>query len=183
VICEVPEGFGSCEEFLRLMLEPPDWANGLPIAAKVWTGTRYAKTKVAAENVQPKQEIAITGVASEETTGINGAKVHAATAQAPIELPRDLVEETMIPSLADLIDEPLVNGKICCPFHDDSTPSLHIYTDHFHCFGCGAHGDAIDWLMINDRFQKIAAGYGETGRYLAKLEYVPLGAAMGEEKK
>jgi polar amino acid transport system substrate-binding protein len=42
---------------------------------------------------------------------------------------------------------------------------------------------AIDWLMINDRFQKIAAAYGETGRYLAKLEYVPLGAAMGEEKK
>ena len=42
---------------------------------------------------------------------------------------------------------------------------------------------AIDWLMINDRFQKIAAGYGETGRYLAKIEYVPLGATMGEEKK
>jgi ABC-type amino acid transport substrate-binding protein len=42
---------------------------------------------------------------------------------------------------------------------------------------------SIDWLMINDRFQKIAAGYGETGRYLAKLEYVPLGAAAGEEKK
>ena len=41
---------------------------------------------------------------------------------------------------------------------------------------------AIDWLMINDRFQKIAAGYGETGRYLAKLTYVPLGEA-GEEKK
>ncbi len=41
---------------------------------------------------------------------------------------------------------------------------------------------AIDWLMINDRFQKIAAGYGETGRYLAKIEYVPLGGP-GEEKK
>jgi polar amino acid transport system substrate-binding protein len=41
---------------------------------------------------------------------------------------------------------------------------------------------AIDWLMINDRFQKIAAGYGETGRYLAKIEYVPLGST-GEEKK
>lgn len=41
---------------------------------------------------------------------------------------------------------------------------------------------AIDWLMINDRFQKIAAGYGETGRYLARIDYVPLGVA-GEEKK
>jgi polar amino acid transport system substrate-binding protein len=40
---------------------------------------------------------------------------------------------------------------------------------------------AIDWLMINDRFQKIAAGYGETGRFIAKLNYVPLGT--GDEKK
>ena len=41
---------------------------------------------------------------------------------------------------------------------------------------------SIDWLMINDRFQKIAAGYGETGRYLAKLTYVPLGAPLEEKK-
>jgi CHC2 zinc finger len=25
-------------------------------------------------------------------------------------------------------------------------PSLQFYDDHYHCFGCGAHGDAIDWL-------------------------------------
>jgi len=42
---------------------------------------------------------------------------------------------------------------------------------------------AIDWLMINGRFQKIAAGYGETGRYLARLEYVPLGVPLSEEKR
>jgi len=35
-------------------------------------------------------------------------------------------------------------------FHEDSTPSCHIYPDHFHCFGCGAHGDRIDWLMQVD---------------------------------
>ena len=35
-----------------------------------------------------------------------------------------------------------------CPFHDDRTPSLTIYHDHFHCFGCGAHGDHVDWLMM-----------------------------------
>jgi hypothetical protein len=49
--------------------------------------------------------------------------------------------------LADLIGEPLTNGKICCPFHDDHTPSLVIYPDHYHCFVCGAHGGPIDWLM------------------------------------
>lgn len=30
--------------------------------------------------------------------------------------------------------------KITCPFHDDGTASLHVYEDHFNCFGCGARG-------------------------------------------
>jgi ABC-type amino acid transport substrate-binding protein len=42
---------------------------------------------------------------------------------------------------------------------------------------------AIDWLMINDRFQKLAAVYGESGRYVARIDYVPLGVPAGEEKK
>lgn len=40
-----------------------------------------------------------------------------------------------------------------CPFHRERTPSFHIYRrdNHFHCFGCGAHGDAIEFIMkIND---------------------------------
>lgn len=32
-------------------------------------------------------------------------------------------------------------GMACCPFHDDKTPSLKVYDDHFYCFGCGATGD------------------------------------------
>lgn len=34
-----------------------------------------------------------------------------------------------------------------CPFHGERTPSFHVYEDHFHCFGCGARGDAIAWVM------------------------------------
>lgn len=36
----------------------------------------------------------------------------------------------------------------CCPFHDDSTPSMSVggVTDRFHCFGCGASGDVIDFV-------------------------------------
>lgn len=37
--------------------------------------------------------------------------------------------------------------KVCCPFHDEKTPSMVIYDDHYHCFGCGAHGDAIKFLV------------------------------------
>jgi hypothetical protein len=48
--------------------------------------------------------------------------------------------------LADLIGEELHNGKICCPFHDDHHPSLHVYADHFFCFVCKARGNHIDWL-------------------------------------
>ena len=41
----------------------------------------------------------------------------------------------------------LVKGKLHCLWHEDKTPSLHIYSDGYHCFACGAHGDHIDWLM------------------------------------
>ena len=30
-----------------------------------------------------------------------------------------------------------------CLYHDDETPSMKIYEDHFHCYGCGKHGDMI----------------------------------------
>ena len=39
------------------------------------------------------------------------------------------------------------NWKGCCPFHGEKTPSFYVYDDHFHCFGCGAHGDAITFVM------------------------------------
>jgi DNA primase len=33
-----------------------------------------------------------------------------------------------------------------CPFHGEKTPSFYVYDDHFHCYGCGEHGDLFDWL-------------------------------------
>ena len=41
--------------------------------------------------------------------------------------------------------EPNRANKISCPFHSDRTPSLHLYNDRFHCFGCGADGSVIDF--------------------------------------
>jgi DNA primase len=37
--------------------------------------------------------------------------------------------------------------KGCCPFHNEKTPSFYVYEDGYHCFGCGAHGDAITFVM------------------------------------
>jgi len=33
-----------------------------------------------------------------------------------------------------------------CPFHHERSPSFRVYDDHYHCYGCGASGDAIEWL-------------------------------------
>jgi DNA primase len=41
----------------------------------------------------------------------------------------------------------------CCAFHQERTPSMYVYPDQqtYHCFGCGAHGDAISLLREKER--------------------------------
>jgi DNA primase len=43
--------------------------------------------------------------------------------------------------------------QACCPFHAEKTPSFTVSRDKqfYHCFGCGAHGSAIGFLMEYDR--------------------------------
>jgi DNA primase len=36
--------------------------------------------------------------------------------------------------------------KTRCLWHDDSDPSLHVYPDHLHCYGCGEHMDLLDFV-------------------------------------
>jgi DNA polymerase bacteriophage-type len=43
IVAEIPEGFGSTDEFTCSMIQKPAWALDLPIAAKAWTGKRYSK--------------------------------------------------------------------------------------------------------------------------------------------
>jgi putative DNA primase/helicase len=43
IVAEVPRGFGSMEEFLQIITVLPEWAGGLPIAAKVREGERFYK--------------------------------------------------------------------------------------------------------------------------------------------
>ena len=52
-----------------------------------------------------------------------------------------------------------------CPFHGEKTPSFNIYTetDSFYCFGCGAAGDVISFIMKIDNLD-----YVEAVKYLAQ---------------
>lgn len=38
----------------------------------------------------------------------------------------------------------------CCPFHKERTPSFKVFDDNYHCFGCGAHGDVVDFVVAMD---------------------------------
>ena len=38
-------------------------------------------------------------------------------------------------------------GFACCPFHNERHPSFKVYEDHYHCFGCGEHGDHVDFVQ------------------------------------
>ena len=73
-----------------------------------------------------------------------------------------LIPQSFVNTLIERVDTvEVVRGRVqlkkaganhvgLCPFHDEKTPSFHVYADHFHCFGCGAHGTALGFLMDLD---------------------------------
>jgi DNA primase len=55
-----------------------------------------------------------------------------------------------------------------CPFHSEKSPSFQVVPAKrfYHCFGCGAHGDVIKWVMerdvlsFNDAMEKLTRRLG-----------------------
>lgn len=64
--------------------------------------------------------------------------------------------------------------KALCPFHEEKSPSFVIQKgdSHYHCFGCGAHGDAIQFLMTHLRMSFLEAVENLAERFHVQLEEV-----------
>lgn len=70
----------------------------------------------------------------------------------------DLLARTDIIDLIDARVKLKKQGKnwhACCPFHNEKSPSFTVNGEKqfYHCFGCGAHGNAIDFLMNYDKLE------------------------------
>lgn len=77
-------------------------------------------------------------------------------------IPRAFIDDLLARvDIVELIDQrvPLKkagkNYSACCPFHNEKSPSFTVSQDKqfYHCFGCGAHGNAISFLMDYDRME------------------------------
>lgn len=109
-------------------------------------------------------------------------------------IPQQFIDELL--NRVDIVD--LVNSRVplkktgreyqaCCPFHNEKTPSFTVSREKqfYHCFGCGAHGTAIGFLMEYDNssfveaIEELAAREGldvprESGESNARADYRPL---------
>ncbi|HIV15519.1 MAG TPA: DNA primase [Candidatus Avisuccinivibrio pullicola] len=63
------------------------------------------------------------------------------------------------------------NLSCCCPFHQEKTPSFYVTPSRgtYHCFGCGAHGNVIDFLM---KFKNLS--FTEAIEELAQFAGIPV---------
>ena len=80
-------------------------------------------------------------------------------------------------------------NMVCCPFHNDRTPSMKLNEDYFYCFGCGATGDVIDLvaklfnLSSYDAAKKLAADFGIAGQKPSILARLQRGASQAETER
>jgi DNA primase len=73
--------------------------------------------------------------------------------------------------------------KACCPFHNEKSPSFYIYDDGFHCFGCGAHGDAITFVMQSQGLEFMEAVRQLAGEAGLEVPKPTPEAAVAERRK
>jgi DNA primase catalytic core len=99
----------------------------------------------------------------------------------------DLLAQTraidIVRVVSDLGYELHENRKIVCPFHAEKTPSLVVYPQNnsYHCFGCGKHGDVINFYAGVANLEYTVAMHELAFNYLP--EYQPELYKRGHLKK
>ncbi|MEJ1297651.1 MAG: DNA primase [Candidatus Sedimenticola sp. (ex Thyasira tokunagai)] len=100
-------------------------------------------------------------------------------------IPHHFIDELL--NRVDIVD--LINGRVplkkagkdyqaCCPFHDEKTPSFSVSREKqfYYCFGCGAHGNAVGFLMEYDNL-----GFVDAVEELAAREGVDVPREAGSQ--
>lgn len=81
-------------------------------------------------------------------------------------IPRSFIDDLISRyDIVDVIDSRVKlkkkgkNFGACCPFHNEKTPSFSVSQEKqfYHCFGCGAHGNVLDFVMEFDRLEFVEA--------------------------
>lgn len=77
-------------------------------------------------------------------------------------IPKDFIDDLIARTdIVELVDSRVKlkkagkNYQACCPFHNEKSPSFTVSQDKqfYHCFGCGAHGNAISFVIEFDRLE------------------------------
>ena len=108
-------------------------------------------------------------------------------------IPRDFIDDLLSRTdVVDIVDSRVKlkkagkNYQACCPFHNEKSPSFTVSQEKqfYHCFGCGAHGNAISFMMEFDRLEFVEA-IEELARFHGLEVPREKGSrpAMSEEKK
>ncbi len=114
-------------------------------------------------------------------------------------IPPDFIQQLLARvDIVDVVDKHVKlkkagqNYSACCPFHNEKTPSFSVspQKQFYHCFGCGAHGTAISFLMeyagmgFRDVVKELSEGVGLTMPQEAdsgeSIERAQAAASLGE---
>jgi len=149
LVVEAPKGTLSEQDVLTMMLEPPPWAEGLPLGGKVHTGPLYLEAPATGEPPAAKDE---ETVAHAIDAFIAGAAPLPDTKEVEQGAEEDFLASlgTTTAPLTDLVSLPMnASHHVACPFHEDWEPSCKIYADHWHCFSCGESPTISDALRFH----------------------------------
>lgn len=114
-------------------------------------------------------------------------------------IPQDFIQQLLgRVDIVDVIDRHVKlkksgqNFSACCPFHNEKTPSFSVSPakQFYHCFGCGAHGTAISFLMeysgmgfveaVKELSESVGLAVPDDGRREKSVEEIQQALSLGE---